>query len=327
MKNFRIQLLIAVALVLLPVVMIYYNGKKAVVGILSEPNSNEKEVAISTVQKEPAIKKIEFGVYDPSGTMRNSQVLQSEVYYISWINFNTDSLLWHMRRMKNSGRKPILIVEPWAKNQLSLFDEINNKTYDAELSKIASVFSIFKDTVLISWGHEMDQDLTKRYPWSGKEPRKFIEAYKYVHQFIDSASGNTKWIWAPVGKEGCTNYYPGETYVDEIGLPVYSFPEWEMSYYGFIKSFAENFGEKYSRIIHLNKPVTIIEFGVTGTFDFKQFWLRNAFGSFQKFPLLSRVVFFQSKDTEGVWGNGISTPEWILPQEVLDGFVKWHLGL
>lgn len=327
MKNFRTQLVIAVALVLFPVLMIYYNGKKAVDGILSEPDNKRTEVAEKVEQKEPPNKKIEFGIFDPSGSMQSSQVMQTEVYYFSWIDFNSDSLLWNMRRMKSTGRNPILIVEPWAKSNLPLFDEIINKKYDTEISRIASVISFFNDTVFISWGHEMDQDLTVRYPWSGKDANRYIAAYRYCHQFIDSLSGKAKWIWAPVGKEGCLKYYPGEKFVDEIGLPVYSFPEWEMSYYGFIKSFEENFGEKYSRMRDLGKPITILEFGVTGSNDFKQFWLRSAFISFAKYPLLNRVVFFKSKETDGVWGKNISTPNWDLSSEVIDGFVKWHLGL
>lgn len=168
----------------------------------------------------------------------------------------------------------------------------------------------------------MDQDLTERYSWSAKDTKGYIDAYQYVHKRLNK--DHIKWIWAPVGKKNCADYWPGDFFVDIIGLPIYSFPVFDYKYYGKIRSFKEAFGEKYDLVRSFNKPIFLIEFGVAGNYDFEAYWTREAFNQLHSFPLLKTIIFFNSKDQEGVWGEDYETPDWSINQELIKKLIWEH---
>lgn len=313
-------------LALFPIIMIYVNGHRALRGILGASKSIQLP-GISTPavdQKLYPLARLDFGVYDPENSLEKSKLIKYEMLYISWLDFQPSLLAKKLQNIRDTKRVPVLTIEPWAKNEQTLLADICAGKYDTELNSIGKLAVNFGDTLWISWGHEMDQDLTKRYPWSGKSPQEFVAAYTYVYNyFMTTTKGKAKWIWAPVAKSGSMSYYPGDKYVDVIGLPVYAFPEWENSYNGFIKSFEETFNEKINHLKGIHKPIFLTEFGVSGTSDFKSFWIRQAFLSFKKYESLQAVFFFQAKETPGVWGTNISAPDWQLPISMVESMVNW----
>ncbi len=310
----------------LSAVMILVNGSRAIEGILGgQKPSRTEETPLQTESKtDQSLSQLDFGAYDPQGTLNASKLLKYEMLYISWLDVDPASFAEKLDQVRHRGRVPVITVEAWARNEETLLREIVAGGYDAEIKQLTDLIAGFGDTVWVSWGHEMDQDLIKRYPWSGKPPAEFLDAYTYVHKrCMDACARKIRWIWAPVAKTGSMNYYPGDDYVDAVGLPVYAFPEWENSYFGYIKSFEETFAGKISHLKTPGKPVFITEFGLSGSEDFKAFWLRNAFLSFGKFESLKAVFFFQATETPGVWGENISAPDWKLPATTIEAMVQW----
>ena len=162
----------------------------------------------------------------------------------------------------------------------------------------------------VSWGHEMDHDLTDRYPWSHKKPDDFIAAYKHFVTQCKLVAPNVQYIWSSVGNKDLAQYWPGSETVDLVGVPVYSYPEFDKKVYGSDRTFAQAFGEKYERVKQYNKPVVIVELGVTGDAQYQQYWLDEARAKYSAYPLLSAVVFFNAADTPGAWGAEYATPDW-----------------
>lgn len=157
----------------------------------------------------------------------------------------------------------------------------------------------------------MDQDLTERYSWSAAEPELFVRAYRhYYDETVRSVSTPITWIWAPVVKPGTERYWPGDTYVDVVGIPVYGYPDWELSFFGQVKSFDDWYFDKLSLIKRYQKPVIITEMGVTGSYSYREQWLSQAFRTIRQSPDIKAVIFFQAGDTPGVWGDNIPTPDW-----------------
>jgi endoglucanase len=120
-------------------------------------------------------------------------------------------------------------------------------------------------------------------------------------------------------------YWPEDEYVDHIGMPIYSFPDWDRQNYGYIRDFRTTFEEKRRRIQELRKPLIITELGVTGSADFQSFWLRSAVDSLKAYGDLKAVVFYYATDTEGVWGRDVTTPDWRVHPELIRGLVAWKL--
>ena len=88
--------------------------------------------------------------------------------------------------------------------------------------------------IFLRFGHEMNGNW---YPWSGAMngganggPQKYIAAYRHVHDlFVQDGATNVVWIWCPLVADvpaeawnHWTNYYPGDAYVDWVGLDAYN---------------------------------------------------------------------------------------------------------
>ncbi len=324
MRNSKLQIWTTVALLAIPAVMICLNGYKAINALVW--NKSEQATVMISGEKNKEKQTLNFGIYDPNNSWKDSSTLWDyEQLYINWLNFDRPIIEQKIKEIQQQGSQAILIVEPWAKYKTPLFDDIVNSQYNAEIDNINKMIKQFRETVYLCWGHEMDQDLTERYDWSSTDSDGYKAAYNYVYSKLNAA--NIKWIWAPVGNANCNTYWPGDKYVDMIGLPIYSLPDFDYEYYGKIRSFKETFGEKYQLVKEHNKPIFLIEFGVSGSEDFKAYWTREAFDNFNKFPLLKLVVFFNSKDTEGVWGDKYKTPDWSVNQALLSAYIKTYRQL
>jgi beta-mannanase len=333
-RKVRLQLGVAFLLLAFPLSMIFINGKDTLQAILWK-KEKEASAEVEASPDSPVAKPSEnglppnmlYGVYDPGNQFATETAFDLEHIYISWADFNDSILLADLNSIAQAGRKVLLTIEPWPKEDESdVLTDITQGDYDEKLWRIAEVLNVLEDTMIyISWGHEMDQDLTERYAWSGKSPELFVSAYQYVFNFMESAvTKNIRWVWAPVVKKGSLNYWPGDAYVDLVGLPIYSFPDFDRDYYGHIRSFATTMSEKYSMLDEIDKPILIVELGVAGSGDFKTYWLSEAFSQMGQFPKVAGLIYFQSQDTPGAWGEELSTPDWRLDPAFLKGLVDWY---
>ena len=325
------QMIIAILLIIFPVLMIIFNSTRALNGIIWQMPSGEKSSQVSDLQKNDkdstaGRKAPEFGIYDPENKFSGNRSFVLEQVYFSWIDLNEISLKAKINQIITNKRIPVITIEPWngQNEENTLLPDILKGKYDKNIDQVIKILSGFSGRMYISWGHEMDQDLTKRYPWSGKEPDQFVLAYRYVQDRIKKNLNNEiKWIWSPVVKKGCERYWPGAGYVDFIGMPIYSYPAWDKSYYGHIRSFRSWYEEKYKLVRHFNKPVFIVEFGVTGSQDYQTFWLQETFESLKTYPSIEMVLFFYAKDIKGSWGGNFETPDWRTDPETITGLVDW----
>jgi beta-mannanase len=324
-------------LILLPITMIAINGATAVHAILAPPThgiNRAQQDAVGDLngngelQGTPLMPK-RFGIYDPSGTFDDHRSLGLRHVYVSWVDFDPASLIDQLSQLQRRGLDLLITVEPWPLEsaEAPLLVGVSRGDYDGVIERLADVFSALQGPIHVSWGHEMDQDLADRYPWSAADPEQYINAYRY---FVDEIRRRTRteirWVWAGVMKSESLRFWPGDQYVDFIGMPIYSFPAWERKAYGYIRSFATTFEEKSRIVMGLGKPLMITEMGVSGSDDFSQYWLHQAFLVFDDYPDLATVVFFYSVDSEGVWGEDVPTPDWRVHKDVIISLVDWKVG-
>jgi beta-mannanase len=153
--------------------------------------------------------------------------------------------------------------------------------------------------------HEMNGDW---YSWgrgvSGNTPEQFVDAWRHIHDiFAEVGATNVRWVWSINVRYG-DNYpfadlYPGDAYVDWIGIDGYNWgtdphlgkPRWQ--------SFTDVFGATYQEVTHLvpDKPVMITETASTEHGGDKAAWIREAF--FEEIPRFSRiqvVIWFNQPD-------------------------------
>ncbi|OHA34523.1 MAG: hypothetical protein A2928_04350 [Candidatus Taylorbacteria bacterium RIFCSPLOWO2_01_FULL_45_15b] len=319
-----LEIILIALLIAVPLFIAAKDGRRAITSLLWQP-----EVATKTIPHIPEEGSIalQFGIYDPKTELSTSSAFEIEQIFISWIDYDKSDLRAGLQNINQRNRIPFVTIEPWprALKKETLLADITGGEYDETILEFCKILESTSEEIFVSWGHEMDQDLAARYPWSNQEPGSFITAYAYVHDKCSTAP-HVKWVWGPVMKDTTTAYYPGEIYVDVVGFPIYSFPQYDRQTIGRIRPFEEVMNEKYERAKKYGKPVMITEMGVTGSLEFQQLWLQNAVESLaqNKWPLLTTIIFFNSVDTGGAWGANLPTPNWHINPEFLDGFLSYY---
>lgn len=198
------------------------------------------------------------------------------------------------------GAIPHMTWEPWAGGNPAGPNYNNTKIinggWDTFYRKYAKSIKAWGKPLFIRWGHEMNGDW---YPWSGAtnggatlngygDPTKadgverYIDAYRHVVDlFRAEGVTNVTWIWCPnigdVPNEDWNrpeNYYPGDDYVDWVGLDGYN---WGTSVVGRgWGTYYQIFNSSYQKFKAYGKPMIIGEFASTELGGDKAKWIKEA---------------------------------------------------
>jgi hypothetical protein len=150
-------------------------------------------------------------------------VIDNRFYsFEDWIN---DRTRWIIERHTI----PLVTWEPHEP-----LDEIIAGMHDEVFHQRAEGAKALGAEIFLRWGHEMNGNW---YPWSGAMnggaeggPEKYIAAYRHVHDlFVADGATNVVWVWCPLVTDvpaepwnHWSNYYPGDEYVDWVGLDAYN---------------------------------------------------------------------------------------------------------
>jgi len=165
-----------------------------------------------------------------------------------------------------AGLIPLIQLNPWRVSE----QQIASGVWDRHIENYANDVKKFGCTVILSFGHEMNGWW---YPWGAPRtsPANFIAAWRHIHDIFEQEHvRNVIWSWDPSHQHGeiasgkiaaaASEWYPGDKYVDWIGLD---------GYLGTNRSgHAQNFREIFSfqlsviRKIAPHKKVYLAETGV-----------------------------------------------------------------
>ncbi|MGW4879209.1 glycoside hydrolase family 26 protein [Streptomyces sp. NPDC004262] len=224
-------------------------------------------------------------------------------YYSSWgedFDPEGNAFLW------KHGRLPMMALVP---SDTSLAD-IARGADDAYIDRLADQIAAYDGPLALSFAGEMNG------PWNSwgpghTGPADFVAAWKHVHDlFTARGVTNVIWVWTPhVVDTGSTAplrpYYPGDAYVDWVGL---------IGYYGPIDgaAFSTLFTPTLRQVAHFSgKPVLIAETGVAQGKD-KEAHIRDLFQGAAQAGVIGLVWYDQRKDWPGSdqlmdWRIGTST--------------------
>ncbi|MDW3196377.1 MAG: glycosyl hydrolase [Cytophagales bacterium] len=176
------------------------------------------------------------------------------------------------------------------------FLDVLDGKYDAYIDRFAEDAKAFDRMVLMRFLHEFNGNW---YVWSGNKngkenggPEQVIAVWKYVvDRFKAKGADNVKWLWVPHGPSTdmslepwnhVSQYWPGDEYVDWIGLDGYNFyPKDPWGGDRPYRDFDNCFRKLYDDCANLGEqPMMIAEFG-TGEFEYKGSnkadWMSDAF--------------------------------------------------
>ncbi|MEV7983207.1 glycosyl hydrolase [Streptomyces sp. NPDC086519] len=211
-------------------------------------------------------------------------------YYSNWgDDFDTEgnAFLWQHSRL------PMMALVP---SDTPLADIAAGRD-DAYVRHLANQIAAYDGPLALSFAGEMNGPWNSWGPEHAK-PAAFVAAWKRVHD-IFTAQGvtNVIWVWTPhVVDSGTTAklrpYYPGDSYVDWVGL---------IGYYGPLDgvAFSSLFTPTLRQISDFSsKPVLIAETGVAQNKS-KEAHIRDLFQGAAKAGVIGIVWYDQRKDWPG----------------------------
>jgi beta-mannanase len=278
------------------------------------------------VDTKPIVNHFGFSAnFSAEPQMNTRPLLVSDNFVLSWVKDaewargidQEKALKQDLSYASANNRLPMLTVEPWptkGNSSRTLLQDIAHGKYDREIGWFCGAVRDYNQPVLIRWGHEME-NITGRYPWATRDGEAYKAAYRYFVSKCRSITANAAYMWSPAGNKNLNDYWPGSQYVDYIGLTVYDYEAWEIRYYGYNRSFKENFEERYARVKDYALPIVIAEFGATG--EGRAAWISAALEEVQHYPLVKGILFFSALDPVS-WGP-MPAPDWRVQQPAAPG--------
>jgi mannan endo-1,4-beta-mannosidase len=200
--------------------------------------------------------------------------------------------------------------------------------YDDYIHQYAKDIVATGKPLAIRFDHEMNGVW---YPWSettgkgapinGNRPGDYVKVWKHVHDIFEQegANGLVIWTWAPniVNKLPAVNkstaflasLYPGDDYVDWVGLSGYLRPEYERDN---PFTFDYTFGKSLEQVRAVsNKPIVLAEVGASEIGGKKPKWISSMFEAMAQ-PANSDIVglaWFNLSVTSYIEGE-LGTNDW-----------------
>jgi hypothetical protein len=203
-----------------------------------------------------------------------------------------------------------ILMLTWAPSPSdSNLDNVVNGVHDAYIVSWAHVLRDYQREV---WLRVMWEDNGSWYWWrSGGNPEKYKQAYQRVVNIMKAeGAGNVQFVWSPVvrgpGVEMPINSYPGNTYVDRIGLDGYPFRAGRGDFYSV-------FNPDYQDLSALGKEMLVAETAVGVPVDSDRAAKVSHILQYEmpyRFPNFTALVWF----SEPNWGD-LLDPSYPLTRE------------
>ncbi len=205
------------------------------------------------------------------------------------------------------GSTPMVSLEPVDINGTDIpLSQIAAGNYDTYIHKAASVAKAWGGRIMIRFAYEMNLSPGAGIPWGGgpgavggNTPSDYIAAWRHVVSIYraDGAS-NAEFVWAPNIDDGgipFTQYFPGDEWVNEVGLDGYNWGSaFESTGHKWL-SLGDTFASSYATLTQMStKPVIFTETASAEIGGDKATWIRRGFLNEipQLFPRVTGVIWF-----------------------------------
>ena len=210
------------------------------------------------------------------------------------------------REARARGKTLQVTWEPWHfgnPNAVQLRDVVAGK-YDSYIDSWANSARGFGGELWLRFGHEMNGNW---YPWTvsaqNGDAATYVQAYRHIHdRFRKAGASNVRWIWCfnaesvpQAGWNDPKKAYPGDNYVDAVGMDGYNFGD--TTAHSRWQSFSQIFAAPYALATQNwpNKPLFISETGCSSTGGDKAAWLKDMDESLRtRFPRVESLTWFEA---------------------------------
>jgi hypothetical protein len=265
---------------------------------------------------------LRFGVATPGGAAAGAEldaaaalVGESPGIVLSYKDFRQAPPVEELDSVEGRGAMTLVTWEPWiAGNGVSQpaysLARIAAGDFDPYISQWGTALASWGKPLMLRFAHEMNGNW---YPWceavNGNQPGDYARAWRHVHDLVTAAGAtNVNWVWAPNGGGSVDPalLYPGNAYVDTVGLDAYNWgttqawSSWQMP--------ASLFGPHLAELrgIAPGKPIIVTETASTEAGGTKPDWNTALVSYLRTQPDVTGFVWFSfNKETD--WRISSST--------------------
>lgn len=276
-------------------------------------------LALPTLAAPPG--SVPFGAYDPGGDFTDDPVPVIEHLFLPWEDVYLPSLNDADAYAMERGRALLVTLEPWTWSRSErntpqyLRAGISEGKYDQNMRDICTVMGGLKSSVTLRWGHEMD-DGSGQFIWAGWKPADYIAAFHRMIDICREAAPNIRIMWSPLGDEGMEAYYPGDDYVDIVGISVFGLQQWDQDKFDHDRSYNEVMEPRYRRAAAFGKPVVVAELGYSGDQAYVDSWENAVRVARPDLQNLVGVVYFDQREVYP-WPENYGLPDWRINNRVI----------
>ncbi|MDJ0824166.1 MAG: glycosyl hydrolase [Rhodobacter sp.] len=262
-----------------------------------------------------------FGVYDPPGDFVNDAEVEIEHLFLPWEDVFLPSLFEADQYALDRQRAILVTIEPWTwtrserNTPARLIAGIESGEYDFYMRDICTVLGEMESPITVRWAQEMD-DYTTQFIWAGWKPETYISAFQKMIDICREVAPDINVMWSPLGYENMAEYYPGDEYVDLVGLSVFGLQPWEETILDQAQSFVDILEPRYERAQQFGKPIVVAELGYVGSESYVESWDNTVRQSFEQFPDLVGVIYFNQKEVYP-WPDDFGLPDWRFSERAL----------
>ena len=212
-------------------------------------------------------------------------------------------------KVANRGMLPLISWEPWDYRDNSpgaqkqgnqpayKLSNIIDGHYDRYIRSWAEGVKSLGYTIGIRFAHEMNGNW---YPWciysNGNTVSEYVQAWRHVHDiFTHVGTTNVIWVWSPNivwnTSKDLAALYPGNSYVDWIGLSGYYGTPGIYEYRSFDSLFDQTLSELRT---FTGKPIVITETGGTNTADLMARYVTQMFDQLPAHTNIIGVIWYEA---------------------------------
>ncbi len=280
--------------------------------------------------------RLVWGIFEPNTpeNFQNIKDIESYIQYqfpfiVTYQHFNLDETKVDLDSVLSQAIREGRIVElSLQTNAIDQVYDILDGKYDDYIEAYATAIKNAGVPVLMRLCNEMNGDwCTYCALHYSKDTTLFQEMYRYIYGkfVVMGANAYTLWVFNPNERSfpdfkwnHSTLYYPGNEYVDLIGLTGYNTGTY---YHGESwRSFDEIYKPIYKMATEVyDKPLMITEFASSSVGGDKESWIKDMFKSIETYDKIKVAIWWSGRDLDGE-GN-VARPYWLNEnQEILDIF-------
>ena len=263
---------------------------------------------------------LRFGLSTPGGLLgaRELQIVADAVgrraeMVMCFEDFFAEPPVAAMAVARYGGADPIVTWEPWCwtdDRSPAVMQALLSGALDDYVSRWAAEIRDWGSMAYIRFAHEFNGD---RYPWTpagGTSATAYVQAWRRLYDiFSVQQVENVTWVWAPtvVGSGALPDWYPGDEYVDVLGIDGYNWGA-SLPWCQWIDP-EDLFGTMLDqlRIVCSDKPILVTEVGCAESGGRKADWIVRMVDFLSHQHDVMGFVWFEH-DRETDW-RITSTPE------------------